>query len=504
MTQKIELRAVDPTPVSDVQMPRSEFRRIVEALVDGVIIIDRNGTILRANQAIEEILGYTEDELLGQNVSVLMAGEDKEQHDGYLRKYQETGRAQIIGTGREVDGRHKDGTMIPIELAITTAEISEQIMYVGLLRDITERREYEARFRMNEKVMRAVNQALGNVINEGLSTREMFDSALSDLLEVTESEYGFIGEILHRKDLPYLKTHAITNIAWNHETRKFYRDNVNKGLEFTNLDTLFGVTIRSGQRVIANDPMDDHRRGGLPKGHPPLKAYLGLPIYSGSKLLGMAGVANRKGGYTEELAEEIKPLVNALGTLIAAHQNTASRIKAEENLFRTQQQLKEMATSDPVTGISNRYMVVQELEMLFERSGRGENLAVLFVDVDHFKEVNDSHGHDVGDEVLKHIALQISDSLRPTDTVGRYGGEEFLIGLPECSVKDAQVIAERMRLKIEQSPFELADGVSLPLSVSIGVAGSPQGWEDLSELIREGDQSMYAAKRAGRNCVVGR
>lgn len=503
MSQKIELRAVDPTPKTGVQMPRSEFRRIVEALVDGVIIIDGQGVIQRANQAIEDILGYTEDELLGCNVSVLMSGVDREQHDRYLSNYERTGRAQIIGTGREVDARHKDGTLIPIELAVTPAEINEQTMYVGLIRDITERREYEARFRMNDRIMRAVNQALGNVINEGLSTREMFDSALSDLLDVTESEYGFIGEIRHRNDLPYLKTHAITNIAWNHETRKFYRENVAKGLEFTNLDTLFGVTIRSGQRVISNDPMDDHRRGGLPKGHPPLKAYLGLPIYSGSKLLGMAGIANRKEGYTEELTEEIKPLINALGTLIAAHQNTASRIKAEETLFRTQQQLKEMATSDPVTGISNRYMVVQELEMLFGRSGRGENLAVLFLDVDHFKEVNDSHGHDIGDEVLKHIAVQITESLRPTDTVGRYGGEEFLIGLPDCSVADAEVIAERMRARIERSPFALPDGRALPLSVSIGVAGRPDGWEDLSELIREGDQSMYAAKRKGRNCVVG-
>ena len=502
MTQKVELRAVDPDPRPGVQMPRSEFRRIVEALVDGVIIIDQRGIIQRANRAIEEILGYSEEELLGRNVSVLMTGEDREHHDGYLKRYQETGRAQIIGVGREVDGKHKDGTLIPIELAVTPAEMNDQLMYVGLLRDITERREYEERFRMNEKIMRAVNKALGNVINEGLSTREMFDSALTDLLDVTSSEYGFIGEILHRNDLPYLKTHAITNIAWNHETRKFYRENVAKGLEFTNLNTLFGVTIRSGQRVIANDPMDDHRRGGLPKGHPPLKAYLGLPIYSGSKLVGMAGVANRKGGYSEELTEEIKPLINALGTLIASHQNTASRIKAEETLFRTQQQLKEMATSDPVTGIANRYMVVQELEMLFERNGRGHNLAVLFLDVDHFKEVNDRHGHDVGDEVLKHIAAQISDSLRPTDTVGRYGGEEFLIGLPECAMHDAQAIAERMRLRIEQSPFELPGGQTLPLSVSIGVAGSPDGWEDLAELIREGDKSMYAAKRAGRNCVT--
>ena len=504
MSQSRELRAVDPeAPPGGVQMPRSEFRRIVDTLVDGVIIIDQRGIIMRANNAIEVILGYTEAELLGQNVSMLMLDQDRLSHDGYLDAYHRTGRAEIIGIGREVEGRHKDGTSVPLDLVVTPADINDQVMYVGMLRDITERHEYEARFKMNNRIMRAVNTALGNVINEGLSTREVFDSALTDLLDVTQSEYGFIGEIKHRDELPYLQTHAITNIAWNHETRRFYRENVAKGLEFTNLDTLFGVTIRSGQRVIANDPMDDHRRGGLPKGHPALRAYLGLPIYSGSKLLGMAGIANRKGGYEEELAEEIKPLLNALGTLIAAHQNNETRIRAEENLFKTQQKLKEMATSDPVTGLANRYMVVQQLERLFELAGRGENLSLLFIDVDHFKLVNDTHGHNVGDQVLKHIAGVIADTLRPTDTVGRYGGEEFLVGLPGCAESDAVTIAGRIRQAVEESAFPLEDDQPLGVSVSIGVAGSMDGWSDLSELIKAGDQAMYEAKRQGRNRVVG-
>jgi len=262
------------------------------------------------------------------------------------------------------------------------------------------------------------------------------------------------------------------------------------------------VTIRSGQRLIANDPMDDHRRGGLPKGHPALRSYMGLPIYSGSKFLGMAGIANRKGGYDEELAQQIKPLLNALGTLIAAHQNNASRIKAEEKLFRTQQQLKEMATSDPVTGIANRYMVVQELEMLFERAQQGENLTLLFVDVDHFKRINYTHGHDVGDQVLKHIAETIGQTLRPTDTIGRYGGEEFLIGLPGCGAQHAQMIAERTRAAIQDTPFVLEDGTELGLSVSIGMAGSHQGWDSLGALIKASDTAMYDAKKQGRNCVA--
>lgn len=495
---------MDPeAPPGGVQMPRSEFRRIVDTLIDGVVIIDKRGIIVRANNAIQVILGYTEAELLGQNVSTLMQDEDRLVHDAHLDAYHRTGRAQIIGIGREVEGRHKDGTSIPLDLSVTPADINGQVMYVGMLRDITERREYEARFDMNNRIMRAVNTTLGNVINEGLSNREVFDSALTDLLEITRSDYGFIGEIKHKDDLPYLKTHAITNIAWNHETRKLYRENAAKGLEFTNLNTLFGVTIRSGQRVIANNPMEDHRSGGLPKGHPPLRAYLGLPIYSGSKLLGMAGIANRKGGYDEDLAEEIKPLLNALGTLIAAHQNNEIRIRAEENLFRTQQQLKEMATSDPVTGLANRYMVVQQLERLFELAGKGENLSLLFIDVDHFKQVNDTHGHELGDQVLRHIADAIADTLRPMDTVGRYGGEEFLVGLPGCSESDALKIGERVRQAVAAAVFTLEDGASLALSVSIGVAGSMDGWADLSELIKSGDHAMYEAKRQGRNCVVG-
>ena len=502
MSQRTELRAVDPdAPPSGVQMPRSEFRRIVDTLVDGVIIIDIGGTIMRANTAIETIFGYTEAELLGKNVSLLMTSQDREHHDDYITNYHETGRAQIIGTGREVDGRHRDGTTIPIELAVSPAQINEQTMYVGLLRDISERREYEARFERNSKIMRSVNHALGNVINEGMSTREVFDSALEDLLDVTESEYGFIGEIHLDEDAPYLKTHAITNIAWSHDTRKFYRDNVAKGLEFRNLNTLFGVTIRSGQRVIANEPHDDARSGGLPKGHPALKTYLGVPIYSGSKLLGMAGVANRKSGYTEDFADEIKPLLNALGSLIAAHQNNVSRIKAEEKLFRTQQQLKQMATKDPVTGIANRYMVVQELEMLFERSLKGGELSILFVDVDRFKKINDEHGHNVGDIVLKHIATEIGLSLRPTDIFGRYGGEEFLVGLPECNLEDAEMIAERTRKRVEAASYVLEDGAALDLSVSIGVASVAERPEDLGTLIRWADEAVYAAKNAGRNCI---
>ena len=493
----------DPEQVRSAEIPRSEFASLVDSLADGVIVINGQGVIGRANPAICEMFGYDAVQLIGQNVSLLMTSDDASRHDQFLKSYHDTGRANIIGLGREVLGRHSSGQTMWLDLSVTPAHLNNEQMFVGFLRDITERKEAQKLYDFNTKIMRSVNRALSNVINEGLTTREVFNAALEDLLEVTESAYGFIGEILHDENVPYLKTHAITNIAWSRETREFYRKNVRAGLEFRNLDSLFGVTIRSGQMVIANEPSNDSRRGGLPKGHPSLDRYLGMPIYSGSKLLGMAGVANREQGYDEDIVDQIRPLVNALGTLIAAHQNTESRIRAEEELFRARQQLRQMATKDPVTGIANRYMLVQELEVEYERCGEGEgqDLSILFIDVDYFKRVNDQYGHDLGDEVLRHIAALIEGSIRPDDIAGRYGGEEFVVGLPGCALKHAQIIAERMRVALNNAPYEMSNGALIELSISIGIASTSQRPNDLNQLLKFADEAVYLAKDNGRNIV---
>ena len=156
-----------------------------------------------------------------------------------------------------------------------------------------------------------------------------FDHILTNLMKLTDSQYGFIGEVLtNEQRKPFLKTHAITNIAWNEETRKLYNQFA-PNLEFTNLDNLFGKVIVSGQHVIANSPSSDPRRGGLPKEHPPLKAFLGVPFYHGSNMVGMAGIANRPGGYNEQLVEFLQPLLTFCGTVVQAQRNDENQRQAE-------------------------------------------------------------------------------------------------------------------------------------------------------------------------------
>ncbi|TFG59521.1 MAG: PAS domain S-box protein, partial [Deltaproteobacteria bacterium] len=169
----------------------------------------------------------------------------------------------------------------------------------------------------------------------------IFVGLLQALLSVAESEFGFIGEVLRDPEgNPYLKIHAITNIAWNEETRRFYEENAPRGLEFRNLKTLFGAVMVTGETVISNDPPQDPRRGGLPEGHPPLNSFLGIPIYAGGEMVGMSGIANRPGGYDDELVEFLHPFTTMCGNLIHAFRTRRDRDQARARFEEERVRLK--------------------------------------------------------------------------------------------------------------------------------------------------------------------
>jgi PAS domain S-box-containing protein len=163
--------------------------------------------------------------------------------------------------------------------------------------------------------------------------RTVFDGMLDALLHLTESEYGFIGEVFHEEDgTPFLKTHAITNIAWNEETQRLYDENIEQGLEFRNLGTLFGNVLTTGSVVIANEPASDERRGGVPQGHPPLNAFLGLPFFHRDKMIGMVGIANREQGYDQGLVDILQPFLTTCTNIILGVRSRFSQEAIERSL----------------------------------------------------------------------------------------------------------------------------------------------------------------------------
>jgi two-component system cell cycle response regulator len=168
----------------------------------------------------------------------------------------------------------------------------------------------------------------------------------------------------------------------------------------------------------------------------------------------------------------------------------------------SQQRLARDAETDALTGLHNRRWMDRHYPRTLRRhESPGRSASLLMIDIDHFKRVNDEHGHPVGDLVLCHAARCIEIALRPGDLCARYGGEEFCVLLPDVDAYMASRIAQRICKTFNSTPFALATGASLALSVSIGVASWDQ-LRPLSALLEAADGALYQAKRQGRNQVV--
>ncbi|WP_417657418.1 GGDEF domain-containing protein [Pseudidiomarina aestuarii] len=165
-------------------------------------------------------------------------------------------------------------------------------------------------------------------------------------------------------------------------------------------------------------------------------------------------------------------------------------------------QLRQLAEKDALTGLNNRSYFMQRAGTLLKRAATEKIPFSLFmVDVDHFKKINDTLGHTHGDRVLKQIAESLAESLRPTDVIGRFGGEEFVVALPDTAANDAQHLAERLRESIATLALQDEMG-ELTLSITVGIAVAQDGETDLEALIKRADDLLYTGKRDGRNRVV--
>jgi diguanylate cyclase (GGDEF)-like protein len=166
------------------------------------------------------------------------------------------------------------------------------------------------------------------------------------------------------------------------------------------------------------------------------------------------------------------------------------------------QEIHSLALTDPLTGLQNRRSLFNLGRIEFARSSRlYRPFSCLMLDIDHFKQFNDTYGHPTGDQVLGQVAECAKRSIREVDLIGRYGGEEFLFFLPETDLLTAQRVAERLRASIEKMPIRVSEQ-ELHVTVSIGVSRKDENTLELETLIARADQALYIAKHKGRNRVA--
>lgn len=190
--------------------------------------------------------------------------------------------------------------------------------------------------------------------------------------------------------------------------------------------------------------------------------------------------------------------------LLARARTQVKRKRYSERLRDNVQKSVEMAITDGLTGLFNRRYMENHLTTLVDQAAaRGKPIAVMVLDIDYFKAINDTHGHDAGDDVLREFSLRIRKCIRNIDLACRYGGEEFVLVMPETDKAVATMVAERLRRRIATEAFSIANGTkSLEVTISVGIAAAAGADDNAAAILKRADQALYRAKRDGRNRVV--
>ena len=350
-----------------------EKNRFLEAIFKradiGIAVIGLDRRIRDANPFMEQMLGYGPGELAGKTVAEISHPDDEQENMDLYRDMLE-GRLDRF----QMEKRYfrKDGSVVHSLLHVThiPGPDGKPLYIVGTVEDITARKRIEKDLERNILMSSAIKEAQDLYIG-GDDRRRVFEALLDILVKVTESEYGFLDDVLKDPDgTLYKKNLAMSNIAWDEASRNAYEQLRARSLEFRNLLNLAGAPVTEGRLVVSNHPASDPRSGGLPSGHPPLTSFMGIPLRYGGEFIGVAGVANRPGGYDGSIASFVEPLISTCASLIAAMRSEEAE-RQLNNRIRISLQEKETLLKEVHHRVKNNLQVVSSLINLQARELEG-------------------------------------------------------------------------------------------------------------------------------------
>ena len=453
----------------------SEYPKLLERVPAIIYVADTGGegSWRYASPQIEQILGYTPAEWCA-NPGLWAERLHPEDRDWVLTR--ENGLDGLKPDDGALEYRmvHRDGRTVWIRDDAVLAHAADgELRWHGMLYDVTDRKAVE-----EELERRAAQQAavalLGEHALEGASTTDLMNEAVKGAARMLGAEISAVWEFLSDEECLVLRA----GIGWPDTEIGILRYPAGEGSQA-------GYTLLSGAPVVVEDS-DSERRFEQPsfRGR---RTGSGLSVTIEGRTSGPFGVLVVQSMRARSFAPRDVDFLQSLANVLA----DALERQAVEDAIR------ERAVHDPLTGLPNRVLFVDRLEHALARLGRQESLAaILFLDLDHFKLVNDSLGHQIGDELLAAAAPRLKHALRGSDTVARFGGDEFGILLEDiASEGDAIETAERIAATFAR-PFVLS-GSEHFVTTSIGIALAGGG-ERADELIRDADAAMYRAKDRGR------
>ncbi len=466
-------------------------RAFLESAGEGILIVDRNGRIVYANVKIEQMFGYRREELLKQNVEVLLPERFRDVHIGHRAAYTSTPRIRPMGLDLDLAGRRKDGSEFPVEISLSFTETDEGIRIMAFINDITSRKQ-------TELALEQSNRNLSEWVNElEQRTRETtLLGEMADLLQscLTAEEAYAVIRAFSPKLFPSGSgmlgvLHASRNLV---EVVAFWGDSPPPDQLFAP-DRCWALRRGRPYRVAAAD-------SGLVCGHlglSPPTGYLCVPMVALGEPL---GVLHLHGGPEPEQVDRVhKPPPDAQQRLAVT---VAERLSLALANVRLRDSLRSQSIVDGLTGLFNRRYMEETLDLELARATRGRReIGIIMLDIDHFKSLNDSCGHDAGDALLRALAGLLRTRVREGDIACRFGGEEFILILPEAALDLARHRAEEIREAMRQLRVSHRGRVIGPITVSAGVAAFPDHGKTSEGLLQAADAALYRAKAEGRDRV---
>jgi diguanylate cyclase (GGDEF)-like protein len=359
-------------------------------------------------------------------------------------------------------------------------------LFAELGNDIAIRERVEMSLRESEEILR-LRLRLWEYAS-GHSIDELTQRALDEIDNLTGSPIGFYHIVAEDQN-------AFSLQAWSSRT---LADCKPEGKELHRPIDKAGVwaeCARERRPVIHNDYASLAHRHDLPVGHAQVVRELVVPTVRRDRLVAILGVGNKPTDYVEADTEIVSFIADIVWRIV-------EQKRAEERIHELNSRLEQMAMTDELTGLQNRRSFFLRGGDETKRAHRYRTpLSLLMLDLDHFKQVNDTYGHDFGDLVLQCVAHALEDSIREVDVLARIGGEEFAILLPNTRPEAAAELGERLRSAVESETCS-SRGRRLNVTVSVGVASYDHDLLDLDGMLRIADQAMYQAKNQGRNRVV--
>jgi len=441
---------------------------------DIILLTDADGRILEANDRALESYGYSLDELQQLNLKNLRAPEERAQFATYLTELFARKHALF-----ETVHIRKNGSTFPVEVSSRVVEIGGINYLLGILRDITQHKEHEREIERLNRLYAALSQ-VNQAVVRATSRQNLCDEACRVLVEFGGFRMVWIGEL-------DAQTQAVAVIAQYGDESGYLKEIRVFADERPEGQGPTGTAIRANRPYICNDLRTDPytlpwREKMLWHG---FRAAASFPIHLDDRVWGVLNIYLAESGFFGE--KEIRLLKEAIMDIAFGleHLQQAARIQ-------------HLAYYDALTDLPNQTLLREHaIQALATAHREGTEVALLFLDLDHFKNINDSLGHSVGDQLLQAVSTRLKHALRETDTVSRLGGDEFLVILAETGPEGATQVARKIQEIFDRS-FELNRRV-LHLSTSIGISLYPRDANDLESLLRYADAALYRAKEGGRN-----